>query len=60
VFCTPWAIFVANVWLELLFSSTVDRERTHTRDDPDSSYTCHKPLHRLLRLLPPHHSMRGD
>jgi hypothetical protein len=49
------------VWLELLFSSTVDRERTHTRDDPDSSYTCHKPLHRrLLRLLPPHHSMRGD
>lgn len=47
----PWAIFVADVWLELLFSSTVDRERTHTPDDPDSSYTCHKPLHRPLRHL---------
>jgi hypothetical protein len=51
---------VADVWLELLFSSTVDRERTHTRDDPDSSYTCHKPLHRLQRHLLPHRSMRAD
>jgi hypothetical protein len=55
----PWAIFVADVWIELLFSSTVDRERTHTPDDPDSSYTCHKPLHRPLRHLRLH-SMRAD
>ena len=33
------------------FSVARDRERTHTPDDPDSSYTCHKPLHRPLRHL---------